>query len=455
MEAEGPFAVTPGGHLALLEPRGPGIRMIRNAQAPGEEVPDGLDGSITQEDLESLGKALLAPPRTVPGPALRAAGALARKRLERQSRPEAKAAPSAGDQARADAAFAELMAEETAAAQAQARRDKKKARKQRQRDQGRAVAGAETKAEAAPPAPPPSAPPAAQAPAGSSLRVSQPAGGRCRPDPAPARQERWILPCGAVTQRDIALRTAAFAAGGFPSDFGGWVARQARLGDRDITAARLLEGQGADPQAAPRTALEGLGAFTLGREALGRAVRWMLLNAAKANPGREYQAWRDSGKDGHPGFSFGMYELSRNQGRTTLELRDLRAWAELMDGALAREVAAWKGITGLRARQDGSVQYAYGLTVVLGAGNQSLWSIRPGGVTSLEPLPFRGPEPPAAPLPPRPAAAAGPRTGSGPAPRAAEAKEEAPLQAPAAAQRPQRRPSVLNPRAQEFKMPDG
>jgi hypothetical protein len=137
MEPEGPFAVTPGGHLALIE-RGPrGIRLIRNAQTSGE--PGAETGENELEQVLAFAKAFTG---RLPGLPQEAppSGAPERAKPERKkARPEPKAAPSAEAQAKADAAFAELIAEETAAARDQSRREKKKAKKQRLRDKARAA----------------------------------------------------------------------------------------------------------------------------------------------------------------------------------------------------------------------------------------------------------------------------------------------------------------------------
>jgi hypothetical protein len=211
-----------------------------------------------------------------------------------------------------------------------------------------------------------------------------------------------------------------------------------------------------------------MGQFALSEQALKRVVQWMLLHAGQANPDPELQVWRRSGALGHPGFSFGMYQQPGNGGRTTLELRDLRAWAGRIDAAaggalLTRELAAADGITGFQTRHDASVRFAYGLTLVLGEGNQTLDSIRPGGATSLEHLPTMAARPgvaaAAAPVPAA-AAKAEPVPAQAPPAAVAETKTPAPPQVPPPAPvqeqpRPARRPSTLNWKAPEFFMPEG
>lgn len=256
----------------------------------------------------------------------------------------------------------------------------------------------------------------------------------------------------------MARQTAAFAAGTrFTAAFGTWVAGQRRPSAQDATVARLLEDRnqyvlripaGDTKKAArtlrpPATAPGGLAQFALDPATLERAVAWMLREAARANPDPEHKAWCRAGCQGHPRFSFGMYANSRAMGLVTLEIRDLRASARRIDGteggAVARALAASEGITGYRTAKDGTVRFAYGLTVVLGVGWQSLASIQPGGAASLQHE--RGED-----------------AGSpAPAPRAQDAPHQATSTGPQTDPAPERprTPSRLNRNAPEFVMPDG
>ncbi|MGA2080185.1 MAG: hypothetical protein ABSH53_06185 [Holophaga sp.] len=129
METEGPFAVTPAGHLAVVEPTEKGIRMIRNAKAPGEIAlgakPDGPDPDPALEGMLAFLKA--AADRLPEKPPARA------KTERKKPRPEPPPKPTAEDEARAAQAYAALMAEESAEARKQAKRDKRKAKKQKDR----------------------------------------------------------------------------------------------------------------------------------------------------------------------------------------------------------------------------------------------------------------------------------------------------------------------------------
>ena len=438
MDPEGAFAVTPAGHLVVAEPYARAVRLIRNAQAPGAG-------------------GLALPSAQVPGPA--------RARTRPMPRAETPAKPvTEAERKAAEDAFARLQAEEAAEARQQNAKARRKAARKRRLDRdrsgpqatGTAVPGAGAKTSVVatggrvadrslagpPPSPPEDAP----------FQLVGPRGGaRPRPEPPPVRRERWIFPCGAVNQRDIATRTAAFASRGFAAGFEGWLARQGRPAPEEITVARLLEDPGAGPTWTPPATLpRGLGQFALSPQSLERTVRWMLLQAGRANPGGEHQVWLRSGALGHPGFSFGMYEQPGNGGRITLELLDLRGWARQIDGGgrLARELAASGGITGVGVR-NGAVVFTHGLAVTLGEGNQSLYALRPGGATSLEAVRTQ------ASVPVRSAAKFPPPVVAEPETRRSDPQvfpppDSAPVELP----KPVRRPSRLNPHAPEFRMPE-
>jgi hypothetical protein len=476
MDARGCFTVTPAGHLGLVEPYARGIRLIRNGPVAGPALPP-VDAAFQREaarkELAALTGMYADLRKIFAAPSAQPAPGQAKPKPMRQS-PAAGVEPSPEAKAKADKAFAKLMAEEEATARKQAR---KKAGRQREQDRDRAQDWhAKGGAGAVPPLPPateakaPAGPPsgwtealaeeAAQAPA---FQVVSPRGG-ARSGPGPGRVprggERWIAPCGPVDQRGIAARTAAFAAGrGFTVSFGGWASRQGPPpAGRDQPGTGKPERKAAP--ASPRTEPAGVGPFTLSRKALERTVQWMLAQAGQANPAAEYQVWRRSGALGHPRFSFGMYQQAGNGGRASLELRDLQAVARRIDAAaggtlLSGELAASGGITGLQTRKDGSVWFTYGLTVSLGEGNQSLAAVRPGGDTSLEPQvrprPTEVPAP--APLPAAPAMVRPAMPVPQSAPQAAPAAEAPPGPVPLPAPAP--RPSRLNPNAPEFIMPAG
>ena len=102
MEPAGPFAVTPAGHLALVEPSAHAVRIVRNALAPGEPR---LDQEALQAQMKEIAKALAGGPGQG-NPEGKQAGPV-RKAQKAGPMPKGPADPA---RIRADAAFRSLMA---------------------------------------------------------------------------------------------------------------------------------------------------------------------------------------------------------------------------------------------------------------------------------------------------------------------------------------------------------
>jgi len=253
-----------------------------------------------------------------------------------------------------------------------------------------------------------------------------------------------------ANQRKIARMAEALAAPPrLGLAFNDWTARQrsrhpvraAGLAEQVVAADRSV------PLAVPAAPPAGLARFTLREAALRRVVKWMLLNADRANRPEEVAQW--SARGGQPLFSFGLYENNRSP-QVILELADLRPVAGRIDElggdpgtSVAGQLDAVDGIVGIRTPKDGPARFSYGLTLVLGEGNRSIAAIHPGGTWAVE---HRWAEPAATAAPgPDP----GPPSAAAPAPVATPAAAEA-----AQAQPPAARPrSRLNPRAAPFVMP--
>jgi len=296
----------------------------------------------------------------------------------------------------------------------------------------------------------------AQRPAGAGLAgiggpAAKPQGGK--PDETVFRR----YPSGQVNQRNIAQMAATLADRlHFGRVFDDWAARQrSRQPVREVgLAERVAAADRSVPLAVPATPPAGLARFTLGEAALRRVVKWMLLNAGRANRPDEVAAWRARGGRGNPLFSFGMYENNRCP-QVILELADLRPVADSVDAlggdagtSVAGQMDAADGIVGVRAPKDGPARFGYGLTLVLGEGNRSIAAIHAGGTWAVEHRWSGSAGGTGASAPEAPASEA-PASGA-PASEAPASEAPAAAAAPVPAARPKFR---LNPLAPPFVMP--